>query len=497
MTFGELEARAKSGDASVVADHRQVRSGAVFVAIRGHHVDARQFAKAAADQGAIAVVGEGLAPVDLPAAVVWVSVPNARRALSRLAAAAAGHPSEDLAITAVTGTNGKTTVTYLVEGIWRQAGKTTGRIGTVEVRYPGHVEEATLTTPDALLLQRILRAMRDAGVSQVAMEASSHALAQWRMADVRLACACLTNVARDHLDYHRTLAQYRAAKARLFRQLPKDGTAVLRLEDPVSEWFARRVRGEVIRYGLSAPADVRPEKLVLGPWGSAMRLCTPAGNIHVDLALAGRHALQNALAAATCAIVRGAPLHAVAAALATPEPVPGRAERIVQSGVTVLLDFAHNPDGLRAILSLARLMTQGRVTIVFGAEGDKDRGKRPLMGHEAARGADRVVVTSDNPRGEDPLTICQAVARGAVRAGAANVWVEPDRRLAIQRAIASAARGEVVVVAGRGPERVQIVGSAAIPLVDRQVIEEALAERRVSAATQSEGSQPASPNAGG
>ncbi len=476
---------------AVVEDHRRAGPGRVFVAIRGHRVDARMFAAAAARAGCAAVVARGPAPPDWPADTpcAWVRVGDDRRALSRLAAARCGHPSRDLGITAVTGTNGKTTVTYLLEAILRAADIPAGRIGTVEVKVGERRYPPALTTPDPLTLHRWLRRMRRAGVREVAMEASSHALAQRRIDDVAVDVAVLTNVRRDHLDYHRNHRAYRDAKGRLFTRVLAHGgpgaVAVLPAGEAAAALFAARTAADVVWYGLSdelAPSPqgvlVRGEDLAPRRWGTRLRLCLPEQTAVVDLPLGGRFNVKNALAAAAAARARGIAPEAIAFGLEAASGAPGRAEVVHDGEFAVLLDFAHNPDALTEILAMARATAGpgGRVLCVMGAEGDKDQGKRPLMGEAAGRGSDILFVTSDSPRSEEPERVAHQVASGARHTGA-EVRVDPDRRRAIRAAILAACRGDVVVVAGRGPETVQVVGGRRLHWSDLGAIRAALALR--------------------
>ncbi|MCL6597075.1 MAG: UDP-N-acetylmuramoyl-L-alanyl-D-glutamate--2,6-diaminopimelate ligase, partial [Firmicutes bacterium] len=352
-----LRAVEAGGIGPVVHDHRRAGPGRVFVAIRGHRVDARTFAVQAARAGCAAVVARGAPPPDWPAdgRCTWVRVADDRRALSRLAAAQWRHPSRDLGVTAVTGTNGKTTVTYLLEAIWRAAGVSCGRIGTVEIRFGDKSYPPVLTTPDPVDLHRWLARMRRAGVREVAMEASSHALAQRRIDDVAVDVAVLTNVRRDHLDYHPSWRAYREAKGRLFTRIlaaGEGGAAVLPVGEAAAVRFAARRRGRVLWYGLRPEEgwgpgrrspDAQAEDLVPRRWGMRMRLCLPDGSRTVDLPLPGRFNVLNAVAAALAAHARGAGVEEAARGLETAGGVPGRVEVVHEGEFAVLLDFAHNP----------------------------------------------------------------------------------------------------------------------------------------------------------
>jgi UDP-N-acetylmuramoyl-L-alanyl-D-glutamate--2,6-diaminopimelate ligase len=473
----------------VVQDHRQAGPGRVFVAIRGHRVDARRFAPEAARAGCAAVVARGEAPDGWPyGACVWIRVGDDRRALSRLAAAQYAQPSRHLGVTAVTGTNGKTTVTYVLEAIWRAAGVPCGRIGTVEVKVGDRRYPAVLTTPDPLDLHRWLQRMHRQGVREVAMEASSHALAQRRIDDVAVDVAVLTNVRRDHLDYHRSHRAYRDAKGRLFTRVlaraGEDAAAVLPVGEAAAELFARRTPAREVWYGLLGdaraprPAAVAAEALEPRRWGTRFLLHLPDASRRVDLPLAGAFNVRNALAAAAAAHARGLGVDAVATGLEAVAGAPGRVQVIYDGAFAILLDFAHNPDALAEVMAAARQLTApaGRVLCVMGAEGEKDRGKRPLMGEAAGRHADVVWVTSDNPHGEDPGRIVAQVAAGARRSASAVV-ADPDRRRAIAAAVEALRAGDTLVVAGRGPERFQAVGGRRLRWSDEGAIRAALARR--------------------
>ncbi len=475
----------------VVQNHHEAGVGRVFVAIRGHHMDARSFAGAAARAGCAAVVGRGEPPPDWPpdTACAWIRVGDDRRALSRLAAAQHGHPSRQLGITAITGTNGKTTVTYLLEAIWRAAGIPTGRIGTVEVRIGDQSYPPVLTTPDPLDLHGWLRRMLHQGVREVAMEASSHALSQHRIDDVAIDVAVLTNVRRDHLDFHRTHQAYRDAKGRLFtRLLGRQGTAgvaILPQGEPASAAFAHRTPARVVWYGIGGEveSDVPKASIVaedLSPrrWGTRFRLCLPDQSRMLDLPLAGRFNVLNALAAGGAAHARGITLDHVAAGLEHAVGAPGRVAIMHDGEFAVLLDFAHNPDALAEVVHMAHELTRppGRVHCVMGAEGEKDRGKRPLMGEAAGRYADVLWVTSDSPRGEDPEGIVAQVAAGAWRTSA-HVICDPNRRRTIARAVAAVRPGDTLVVCGRGPETVQVVAGRCLRWSDAGAIRAALVKR--------------------
>ena len=444
---------------SIAVDSRAVAPDALFVALRGERSDGHDFAAKAALRGASALVVERELDLTLPQIVVG----DTRAAISHLADAFYGHPSQALTIAAVTGTNGKTTTAHFVRAIFEAAGTPCALIGTLGGALGDRRWPLENTTPPALDLHRILAEMRDAGAQAVAMEVSSHALALGRVDDVAFDVAALTNVTRDHLDFHGTLANYTAAKRRLFALASH---AVLNLDDEAGRRFAADLP-VVTSYAIERDADVRATNVGVAADGSRFDV----GALHVRIALPGRFNIANALAAIGLARVLDAPAGAIATGLANVRAVSGRMERIAADGIEAIVDYAHTPDALAQVLRAARETTRGRLILVFGCGGDRDAGKRAEMGEIAAQAADRVIVTSDNPRGEDPLAIARAVA------GESAADVILDRRAAIGRAIADARSGDTVVVAGKGHEAYQIVGDRQLPFDDRAEVSAALRAR--------------------
>ena len=441
-------------------DSRAVGAGTLFLCVPGQRSDGHDHAAAAVAAGACALVVERELPLDVPQAVVG----STRAAMGPIADAFFGHPSQDLAVLGVTGTNGKTTTAFLQHAVMTAAGHPCGLLGTVERRIGGVAEPAVRTTAEAVDLHRDLRRMADAGDTACAMEVSSHALDQERVGGVRFAAAAFTNLTQDHLDYHRGMEEYFAAKARLFDgRCPTAANA----DDP----YGRRLRAD-LRFAVDEPgADVRAEEVRLGADGTRFRLRSPWGDADVALRLVGRFNVENALAAASTAGLAGIGVDAIAAGLGALPGVPGRLE-VVSDGqpFSVVVDYAHTPDALATVLRALRPLAAGRLLCVFGCGGDRDRGKRPLMGEAAAALADRVIVTTDNPRSEDPLAIIAEVLAGAGPAAE----VEPDRRAAITRAIAIAEPGDVVLIAGKGHEQGQEAQGVVAPFDDRAVAREAL-----------------------
>jgi UDP-N-acetylmuramoyl-L-alanyl-D-glutamate--2,6-diaminopimelate ligase len=463
-------------------DSRRVTAGSCFVAVRGLRADGRRFIPQAVERGARAVVAEP--PDPLPGQTVGrILVPDTRRALPRLAGAYYGHPSRALMVVGITGTNGKTTTSYLCEALLRQAGLDTGVIGTIQYVVRGHARDAGQTTPEAIELQGLLAEMVAAGVGGVAMEVSSHALALYRVDGVAFDVAVFTNLTQDHLDFHGTMEAYAEAKARLFFDLLAAGqkakaTAVLNADDPVGAAWARTLPGRVLTFGLGASHAVRPRHFESGLEGIRLLADSPVGPVHVVSPLIGEHNVMNLLGAVGTGVALGLGADAIASALGSVSRVPGRFER-VEAGqdFLVVVDYAHTPDALQRVLETARRLTPGRLGVVFGAGGDRDRGKRPVMGRIAATLADRVWLTSDNPRSEDPAAIVEEIAAGVAPPPPAGCARCPDRRQAIHDAVEWARRGDTIVIAGKGHETYQIIGSRTLPFDDRLVAREFLAGR--------------------
>jgi UDP-N-acetylmuramoyl-L-alanyl-D-glutamate--2,6-diaminopimelate ligase len=470
----------------VTGDSREVKAGALFCALPGARLDGHDFAAEAARRGAVAVVAER--PVECAPARLLL-VPSARRAMALAAANLLGRPADALRLAAVTGTNGKTTVTYLLEACLSAARIPTGVIGTVTHRFPGVARPAAHTTPESTVIQALLAEMRDAGARAAIMEVSSHALAQERVAGCRFAAAGFTNLTRDHLDYHGGMDSYFATKRRLFvEHLAPDGVAVVNARDP---WGARLADqlgpGRVVwRYGIRAGDALRAEGLAVSLDGIRATLVTPRGPLEVHSPLVGAHNVENLLCAAGLALALGVSPEQVGQGLSASRGAPGRLERIDGPGFTVFVDYAHTDDALHRVQTALRALEPRRLITVFGCGGDRDRGKRPLMGAAAGRGSDLAIVTSDNPRSEDPLRIVDEVLPGLVQvgrrrltpaeavAGEAGYAVEPDRRAAIELAVACARQGDAVLIAGKGHEESQIVGGERRRFDDREEARRAL-----------------------
>ncbi len=465
---------------SITHDSRGATRGCCFACIPGAVADGHDFAAQAVETGAVALLVER--QLDLP--VTQVRVRNVRRVLGPVAAAFYGHPSRTVHCLGVTGTNGKTTTTYLLEQIVRAGGRRVGVVGTVGARIDGLDVPIARTTPEADDLQALLARMRDDGLDYAAIEVSSHALDQHRIDGTWFVAACFTNLTQDHLDYHGSMETYFEAKARLFDP-GRAATAAVNVDDRNGREIARRATESglpVVTFGFTdarggQTVDVHAEDLELGEHGTRFTLVvrSTGARVPVTTRLLGRFNVANALAAGATALAAGFPLRAVTAGLEAPVQIPGRLER-VEAGqpFTVLVDYAHTPDGLERLLEVTRpLAPDGRVLLVFGCGGDRDRAKRQAMGKVAADGADFVIVTSDNPRSEDPHAIAAAVL-GGLQASETPRRVELDRRAAITLALQGARPGDVVVIAGKGHETGQTTGDVTVPFDDRVVAREAL-----------------------
>jgi len=464
----------------VTHDSRRAGPGWVFVALRGLKADGAVFAPQAIAAGATVVVAER-APDDAPRAP-WIVVGDARLALARLAAEFFDHPSRKMRVVGITGTNGKTTTSYLVGAIFEAADIRCGVLGTVMYRIGAREFPAERTTPEAPELQGFMHDMVTAGCGACAMEVSSHALALRRADGIHFAAGVFTNLTRDHLDFHADMEGYFAAKRRLFELLPGDAPAAVNLDDPRGAAIVEIARRPVT-YAINRPADVTPGPLSLSLDGLAFDVRTPRGELHIASPLVGRPNVYNILAAVSVTTALDLPLDAVARGIAQLSGVPGRFERASSAAddVTVIVDYAHTDDALRNLLETARPLASRRLITVFGAGGDRDRTKRPLMGMVAGRLSDVVVITSDNPRSEDPQRILDEINLGAqqeTRGRDVEVVTVVDRREAIHYAVSHASAGDLILVAGKGHEKYQEIGGRLLPFDDVAVAREALQARR-------------------
>ncbi len=478
----------------VAYDSRSVIPGALFVALRGQRADGESFVSDAIEHGAIAIVAESDSP---PArGVVWVKVSDARRALALLAVRFYENPSQAMKTVGITGTNGKTTTAYLLSSIFEASGLRTGLLGTVAYRIGDEEREATRTTPEAPDVQAMLREMVRRGCAACVMEVSSHALSLKRVDGMRFAAGVFTNLTRDHLDFHGDMEAYFLAKRRLFEMLPPSAPAIVNLDDPKGADMLEPARRPVT-YGINRTADISPGPLAFSLDGLEFDVRTPRGLIRVRSRLVGRPNVYNILAAVGTATALDVPFAAIEAGISRLAGVPGRFQVVSTPAddVTVVVDYAHTDDALRNLLETARPLAPGRVITVFGCGGERDRTKRPLMGAVAARLSDFVIVTSDNPRAEDPERIIEEVKRGlappAERPGEgqgrngqrlathpASYLTIVDRAEAIEKAIEHGRAGDLVLIAGKGHEKYQVISDRVLPFDDVVVAERALAVRR-------------------
>jgi UDP-N-acetylmuramoyl-L-alanyl-D-glutamate--2,6-diaminopimelate ligase len=462
----------------ITLDSRRVRSGDIFVAIRGEKADGLEHAAEAIGRGAKAVISDRPAPRSMPS-VAWVRVDAPRRALALVASQLAGHPCEKLVLAGVTGTNGKTTTTMLLEALLARRFGRAGFLGTVGYSTGRRQLPAPRTTPEAPDLQNFLAEMVAAHVPAAAMEVSSHALALDRVVGCRFDLTVFTNLTRDHLDFHRDMEDYFLAKKRLFDLRKAGAPAVINTDDPRGAILARELPPPVVTFSpRGEAAEVRAENIQCDLQRTAFEVRHAGGSFAVTSPLAGRFNVENLLAASAAGLAWKMSGEEIASALASVRRVPGRFERVeIGQPYTVLVDYAHTPDALERLLLAVRDLTQDRILLVFGCGGDRDRGKRFPMGQIAGRLADVPILTSDNPRSEDPESILAEVERGVVASGATKYLRIADRREAIIAALTLARPGTVVIVAGKGHETVQVIGNKEIPFDDCQVVRE-VAQRK-------------------
>ena len=467
----------------IAYDSRSVEPGNVFVAVPGFRFDGAVFVPEAVARGAAAVVAECGAPAAGPRPACWLRVRDARRALASLACAWYGDPSRRLRVVGVTGTNGKTTVAALLQEMLASAAPC-GRWSTTRVVIGEEEFSPPRTTPEAVDLQAALRRMLEAGCAAAVVEVSSHALRLQRVAGTAFDAAVCTNLSPDHLDFHADMDDYLDAKAELFRMLPADAPAVINFSDPAAPRLAAATRGRVVGYGWESATSAPLACALVGiddiAQGTRIRLRLSGRMLDLRARLFGRANAENIAAAVAAATALGVAPDRCAEIVAGFRGEPGRLEAIDEGQpFAVLVDFAHTPAALEAAIEAARRRVRGgALTVLFGCGGDRDRGKRPLMGGVAAAGADRVIVTSDNPRSEDPLAIIDEILAGIPARACKRVQVEPDRRRAIERALARAAPGDCVLVAGKGHETEQLFADRSIAFDDRQVVRELLHRRR-------------------
>jgi UDP-N-acetylmuramoyl-L-alanyl-D-glutamate--2,6-diaminopimelate ligase len=477
-----FEGAAREGRVSaVVYDSRRAIAGSVFVALRGLKTDGTEFVSQAIERGAAAIVSESPRPDTL--STPWLVVNDARLALALLADRFYDHPSRKMPVVGVTGTNGKTTTSYLLASMLDTAGVKAGLLGTVTYRLGAEEREASRTTPEAPDVQQLLHEMLQQGCRSAVMEVSSHALALKRVDGIRFAAGVFTNLTRDHLDFHEDMETYFQAKRRLFELLPDTAPGVINVDDPRGESLVEIAR-RPITFAIAKPADVTPGPLEITLSGLRFEMRTPRGTVNVASTLVGRPNVYNILAASATAMALDLPLDAIAEGVRNLPGVPGRFEVVSAPAddVTVVVDYAHTDDALRNLLETARPLAPNRLVTVFGCGGDRDRTKRPLMGMVAERLSDVVVITSDNPRSEEPQRIIDEIKRGVPAAQptgrATDIRTVVDRREAIEQAVDLSEPGDVVLIAGKGHEKYQQIGDRVLPFDDAEVARAALARRR-------------------
>lgn len=465
----------------IAYDSRRVEAGNVFVALRGQHADGTTFVSEAIARGAVVVVSQDPAPPS-PAGT-WTQVSDARLALACLAAVFHGDPSRKMNVVGITGTNGKTTTAYLVASVFEAAGIRTGLLGTVAYRIGSELRQATRTTPEAPDVQALLAEMVSRGCGACVMEVSSHALALRRVDGMTFAAAVFTNLTRDHLDFHADMEDYFQAKRRLFQILPPERPAIINADDPRATSLADTA-GRTITYGINRPADVAPTALSYSLNGLEFQVRTPRGAVNVRSRLVGRPNVYNILAAVATGIALDLPVEAVEKGIASLECVPGRFQVVSspKDDVTVVVDYAHTDDALRNLLETARPLSAGRIVTVFGCGGDRDRTKRPLMGAVAGRLSDVIFITSDNPRSENPARIIEEIQRGITpdtrRGAGQRILSVIDRKQAIDEAVETALAGDLVLIAGKGHEKYQVIGTESLAFDDVEVARASLVRRR-------------------
>lgn len=463
---------------AIKMDSREIKKGDIFICINGFTVDGHDYVDEAVKNGAVIIVAERYIETEVPVIVV----PDSVRFLAMASAKFYNYPSNQVPLIGVTGTNGKTTVTYLLESIFHHYGKSTGVIGTIQMKIGNKIYPIDNTTPDALFLQQTFRKMIDSGVEQVIMEVSSHALDQGRVYGCDFDIAIFTNLTQDHLDYHESMEDYLHAKSLLFAQLGnqyhKDNRkfAIINLDDPASQKLMRSTAQNVVTYGFHEDSIVSAKSIKLTPTGTSFLLCTPNGNAVVNSKLLGKFNVSNMLAAAAAAISFGIPLYIIKEALESISGINGRFELVQHNHpFSVIVDYAHTPDSLENVLTTIRDFANGKVYIIVGCGGDRDRTKRPLMAKIALKYSDVAIFTSDNPRTEDPNAILEDMV-GELNHEDGMFQIIVDRRKAIHHAIQQASEDDIILIAGKGHETYQQIGHTKYHFDDREVAKEALSQ---------------------
>ncbi len=449
--------------------------GSLFAALKGVKADGFDFVPQALNSGAAAVLSEKEKPRVID--TNWIRVADAREALALCAANFFGHPSKELTVVGITGTKGKTTISYLMESILSAAGLQTGVIGTIAYTGPGLSSVASRTTPEAPDLQQMLRTLKNHCASHCVMEVSSHALDLKRVVGIDFDVAIFTNLSGEHLDYHRTMEDYFQAKKQLF-SLGRRNMPVINADDEWGKKLIRDLSMGGVTYGLSAQSMVKAEDYTFSNTGLQITIRFPAGRLKLKSSLLGKPNLYNILAAVSAALTLNIPIAAIQKGIASLRGVPGRFQKIANNrGLDIFVDYAHTDDALRKLLETAREFSRGRIILVFGAGGDRDRSKRPRMGEAAGNLADWSIITSDNPRSENPLAIITDVETGLLKYGKTSYEIEPDRRAAIKKALVMGRTNDTILIAGKGHEDYQIIGDRIFHFDDAEIVRELLEEQ--------------------
>jgi len=455
---------------------KSVNRDYLFAALKGEKKDGFDFVPDAVAKGAVAILSERPVPFDFD--LNWIEVQDARQSLALCSANFYSHPSRHLKVVGITGTKGKTTITYMLESILEKSGLSTGVIGTISYRGPGLNMTAERTTPEAPDLQRMMKTLVDQNATHCLMEVSSHSLELDRVVGIDFDVAVFTNLSGEHLDYHQTMERYFEAKKKLFLLNQKKRMAVVNTDDPWGKKLTEKLHTGVISYGFHPKAMIRAQEITLSDKGIMMTVQYPAGKMKICSSLLGRPNVYNILAAVASALALDVPESRISEGISSLKGVPGRFEKIKNSlGLQIIVDYAHNDDALRNLLETAKELAPQKVILVFGAGGDRDRSKRPRMGEVAGRLADFTIITSDNPRSEDPLAIIADIEIGIKKSGHAQYEIEVDRRKTIERALSIARPGDTILVAGKGHESYQIIGDRVISFNDAEIIRELLEKR--------------------
>jgi len=464
----------------ITTDSNNIKSGFAFIGIKGAKADGHDFVNDAISRGAAALIVEK--DVEVLEDITIIKVPDTKKILPLIADTFYDYPSNKMNVIGVTGTNGKTTTTYFIDRILRKAGHKTGIIGTINYRIGERIIPAVNTTPDPIQLRALFSQMLEAGIETVIMEVSSHAIAQQRIAGIEFDTCIFTNLTPEHLDYHETLEKYQETKLQLFEQIGKNSKkdtvkkAIINIDDPVSRRFIDVCHVDIITYGLNTNASVYATDIRSTLNGSCFRLhISTDKSIEVKINLAGKYNIYNALAATSAALAFGLSLDEIKSGLESLKSVPGRFEKITtNTDFNVIIDYAHTPDGMKQVLSAARALKPNGIITVFGCGGDRDRLKRPQMGRIASELSDYIIITSDNPRTEDPMNIIEEIIHGIKDIGSPAIGIMPDRKNAIKRAIELAKKNDLVMILGKGHETYQVLKDTIVPFDDRQVVKEIL-----------------------